>query len=116
MRNGYLYHKAFEPIDDFSGTVSLQELISLYQIRDESSRNREMICNRHAYIRSMVLFDSGEQPHTIQYFATPNLYTNCMEFSALAKIENNGTTYVFTDDANLLHTIYANSLEGRYGG
>lgn len=53
-----------------------------------------------------VLFDrESEYPHTIRFFTIPNFDTLNFDVYAIAKVNNNGITYVFGNDRGLIDSI-----------
>lgn len=100
------------PIDYFHGTMSKDELIENADFsfvngedvrRLEFAKEVEEMCG---YIRGWIDKDAGELPHTIQFFSIPNFDNAEMDICAMAKISNNGTTYMFTNNEKF-YTLYA---------
>jgi len=115
LKNNFKYLIEGSPIDFLFSTFSKKQLIESY--REEASKygieSRDEFIgaleSNHEFITSTVEHFSGEKPHTIRYFSIPR-YDYCdMEICALAKIQNNGTTFMFTDNIEFADFISENS-------
>jgi len=101
----YAFHKELGIIDWFFGTHTLDELIGSYKEECEAYGSHEDIVSfstklkekEKALIETIEL-EQNEKPHIIRYFVTPNFSGMTMDVSVVAKIDNNGSTYIFTDN------------------
>jgi hypothetical protein len=75
------------PIDDFGG---------MKDIDDKNLLN---------YINEVVFNRSKEQPHTAKHFYSPNFECFDTDFCVIAKIYENGTTYIFTNNKHFADFI-----------
>lgn len=103
------------PIDYFYTTFSKEKLIQSY--KDETStygmggsnefeKNLE---DNYDFVVATVERLSGEKPHTVRYFSIHRYGWCDMEICALAKIDNNGTTYLFTNNREYANFTGQNS-------
>jgi len=100
------------PIDFFYGTFSKEELIRSYEAEmlsiyqsNGSNDFKSNLNSKHEFIKTIVEKSSRELPHTIKYFLIPRYSWADMEICALAKISNNGTTFLFTDNEEFANCI-----------
>lgn len=56
-------------------------------------------------IREIIYKVAKEYPHTIRFFPVPNPDYNAFDVCVVAKIDNNGSTYIFAPDKNYLESI-----------
>ena len=105
------------PIDIFTGTITAKKLAKKYAKRmlrypRAIAHNQRCLYTEDLinlikavdFVKTITKQISNEIPHTILFFATPSLScgSDCvMQLHALAKIDNNGTTYVFTNEKSL---------------
>ncbi len=63
-------------------------------------------------VKQIVLQEGGEEPHTIRFFAMPIIENENFYLGCVAKITNNGITYIFSKDkrifnnTNIVEEIY----------
>jgi len=103
------------PIDYFYTAFSKEMLIQSY--KNETSEDgsgdskvfEENLNDNYDFIVSTVERISGEKPHTIRYFSIPRYGWCDMEICALAKIDNNGSTFMFTNNKEFAKFISENS-------
>lgn len=53
-------------------------------------------------INKAILREFSEEPHVIRYFTVPNIDNNTFELFAIAKIFNNGSTFIIGPNKKLL--------------
>lgn len=53
-------------------------------------------------INEAILREFSEEPHVIRYFTVPDIDNNTFELFAIAKIFNNGSTFIFGPNKKLL--------------
>lgn len=101
----FRYVLAKPPTDYFWWAMEADEMIKKAQgddpTNDYSYINK--IKNAKDLINKEVKFRTGECPHTIKYFAIP--YDFECEICAIAKILNNGETFVFSSNYEFLESI-----------
>lgn len=116
IKGGKLMEKDFKyvidgsPIDYFYTTLSKEDLIQAY--RNEYCCSGEFVENLNAnydFIVSTVERLGHEKPHTVRYFSIPRYGWCDMELCAVAKIDNNGTTFMFTNNREFAQFISENS-------
>jgi hypothetical protein len=105
------------PIDFFYACLSKDSLISNY--RDEAkhlggsiSEFESKVDKAIEFVKSTVEKMSDELPHTIKFITIPRYGFCDTEICMLAKISNNGTTYLFTDNKDFAEFISENSGYG----
>lgn len=54
-------------------------------------------------VKKIVFKEGGEEPHTIRFFAMPIVENENFYLGCVAKIDNNGTTYIFTKDKRIFN-------------
>lgn len=67
--------------------------------------NCEDIDNSVSEIKSIIKQETGEEPHTVRFFAIPNIEYLGFDLCAIAKIDNNGSTFVFSQGERLLEYL-----------
>ena len=105
MKHEFRYHKELGIIDWFFGTLTKDELIKAYKEDFEASGLSAFVKEmdeKELGIISTIQAEENEAPHTIRYFVIPDFSGFIMEVSAVAKISNNGSTYLFTDNEQLM--------------
>lgn len=114
---GMYYYRACSPIDFWTLSMTKEELVAKLKqevaewemVESEDKSQYVDICENQ--IIKIVEKESGEQPHTIKYFALPDVDYCNFSVGCAAKIENNGITYIFMKSLEVLETIESNSLE-----
>jgi hypothetical protein len=105
-------------IDFFHGSIDKNELAAnairnLYP-EEESTLESELrlIETMEEGIKAAILKNrfGRELPHTIRYFSIPNFDNLEMELCAIAKIDNNGQTFLFTNNNKFLKLYSENSF------
>lgn len=92
----YKYYIDGGILDDFDLYYSLEEICDKYP-----KRKNEFII-KEGQINRIMQKEVGEKPHTIKFFALPNFNDCSMDIYAVAKIWNNGTTFMFGDNSVIL--------------
>lgn len=98
-------------IDHFLGFDKDQAIRNIvdnyYEFSGESGEEQIENAKNYTYrfneiISKTLNYIEHEEPHTIKYFPFPN-YNECsMEWCAVAKISNNGSTYIFSKNKSLI--------------
>lgn len=106
MDKNFKYVIEGSPIDFFYTMQSKNSLIQAYC--DEQVEDSNFIDNlntNYDFIISTVEKISCEKPTIVRYFSIPR-YGYCdMELCAIAKIDNNGTTFMFTNNKDFAEFI-----------
>ncbi|MBO0571161.1 hypothetical protein [Clostridium botulinum] len=109
IKDNFKYVLEGTQIDFFFSAFSKEQLIESY--REESSRYgygitfEKKLENNYDFVKSTVKEICGESPHTIRYFSIPRYGWGDMDICALAKIENDGTTFMFTNNREFAEFI-----------
>ena len=101
MRNKnkmYKYAVCAGIIDYFEPSFTMQQILS----DDDLKKDYEI---KISQINEYIFGLENEKPHTIRFFSLPNFDYSHMEIYAIAKISNNGSTYVFGDDPEVLEFL-----------
>jgi hypothetical protein len=107
MKNMQLrYYADVGIFDFFELTMDADELKKRAVPEEFDNENREFsygftskdVDNCIEAVRKIVRQDSGEHPHTIRFFAMPIIESENFYLGCVAKITNNGTTYIFSKD------------------
>lgn len=115
IKTSFKYLIEGTPIDFFFSTFSKQQLLESFKKESsrlgvgESLKFEKDIEENAAYIEAIVKKIANETPHTIEYFSIPRYAWCDMEICALAKIQNNGTTFMFTNNKEFADFIIKNS-------
>lgn len=111
---GLLYYLEIGIIDFFGITFSPEELKNKIDIEDCETIGNILtsedidICVDE--IRRIIHLETKEEPHTIQFFAIPNPSYNTFDIGCVAKIMNNGSTYMFSNNKEYLQ-VYKEYLQ-----
>lgn len=113
---GMNYFGEFSPIDFWALSMSKEELI--VKLREEALEYEgENSIDKTQYVNvcedaiiGVVEKESGERPHTIRYFTVPDVESFDFTIGCVAKIDNNGTTYIFLNDCNVLKSMNPNGF------
>jgi hypothetical protein len=104
------YALMFEIIDFFSGTLTADEL-QIQKIKETDSTDlnsiKKMIDESKSQIDSYVYSQEKEVPFLIRYFGIPQIGEYETNICAVAKVTNNGTTYLFSNNYDFLK-LYEN--------
>lgn len=94
----FKYVLSYEWIDDFTCMLTKDDLKKRYF-------EFENVCldDLDRYVKRTVFNICGEEPHTIGY--TGNLTCGRLDLVVVAKISNNGTSFIFTNDKEYLEFI-----------
>ncbi len=111
----FKYVLSISPIDFFALTLTKDQIIE--NIRYENSINGSQdntkyylngfnnIDELEAYISNYIV-NIEEKPHTIRYMCTPEMDGgNSLELAVIAKISNNGTCFIFSNNKGYLELI-----------
>jgi len=104
------------PVDFWEGCMTAEELLlNICSYRgylaippfdvvgfDSLEEERLNISKKLAFVEHAILesFYSDEKPHTIRFFAIPDPSNGNTEICCVAKVSNNGITFVFTNNLN----------------
>lgn len=83
-------------IDFFECTMTLNEAINKLNGHDLYDEETLRGCGND--IKEFINSISGEYPHTIRFFAIPDLNYGMFKLACVAKIQNNGSTYILCDN------------------
>lgn len=114
IKSSFKYVIEGSQIDYFFSTLSKEQILKSYKnevARCGGAVNSEFVDNlerNFAFIQSTVNELSGEMPHMIRYFSIPRYGWCDMNICALAKILNNGTTFMFTNDKEFARFVSIN--------
>jgi len=103
-------------IDWFEGSMTKKELTDIAILKNtngEAVKFYSSICKIENKIGDVIanITHGEEKPHTVRYFCVPNFDTCEMDLCAIAKISNNGTTYVFANNSMLLNSMSCNDYK-----
>lgn len=90
-------------IDDFSLVLDEEQFINI--LAKDALVSLEKIKGCTKDVKKYIKEISGEEPVEIGFFSIPDFDSNCFNFAIVAKIENNGSTYLICDDKNYLENI-----------
>lgn len=108
---GMNYFGEFSPIDFWALSMSKEELVMKlkeealeYEGGNSTDKSQYVDICEDTIIR-VVEKVSGEKPHTIRYFTVPDVESFDFSIGCVDKIDNNGTTYIFLNDRNVLENM-----------
>lgn len=99
---GLKYYSEVGIIDFFELAMSPDELKrkidpkNNYMVGCEFNINDVDVCVKK--IKEIIYSETHEEPHTIKFFSIPNFDYNNFDIGCVAKISNNGSTYIFVND------------------
>lgn len=96
------------PFDYWMATIDPQALVG--QEDDGQEYSREEIDKMIKSIQDTISSIEKEEPHTIAFTSIPAPCGDVFELVGLAKISNNGTSYVFSNDLNYLKYLKSRGL------
>lgn len=101
-------------IDDFYLTFSQEELIKNYcydmSFKGGIDRERTVeFCEKlkviETLVKKTVLKEEKEPPILLKYYGIPNFNSLDFTLCIVAKVENNGSTYIFSEDENFIKSL-----------
>jgi len=93
------------PIDFFEYSLSREQIISnIANSQHEQDLEIDHIKNIEIFVEAYVE-KIEETPHTIRYLGVLNPGMNDIELVVIAKISNNGTCFIFSDNLEYLEFI-----------
>lgn len=98
---GLKYYAEMPAIDLFDGTMTTMEVVNKY-----SGEYTEDIMNGcENEVKEFINEISKEYPHTIRFFPIPDLVYGNFKLGCVAKIENNGSTYILCGNREYISAI-----------
>lgn len=119
----FLYAKQCGIIDYFELAMTEEEavkkLIADEELSDEELRDVEssrveaerQISEYMKQIKEVVKRETEEEPKIIRFFAIPDCDMNRLTLYSVAKIENNGETFIFGDDKEIINKIGSSQFD-----
>lgn len=95
------------PFDYWKATIEPQSLIGETDWDGYSEDKIEGMVNS---IKETITWIEGEEPHTVAFTSIPTPCGYEFELVGLAKIDNNGTSYVFSNDLEYLKYLKSKGL------
>ena len=110
---GFVYFAELGQMDFWELSMTKEELVrkaegDLFVSGEQKSVTQEEIEICHNEIINVITKETGEQPVRIGYFAVPEFTYNDFKIGCVAKIDSNGSTFVFVDDKKLLELLDKN--------
>ena len=93
------YYAELGIIDDFELSMTSEQIIRAFGIE------REVIEGCVSEIEQFIEEKEGEKPHTVRFFTIPDFSYGTFYIGVVAKISNNGSTFIFAKDSNYLNGI-----------
>ena len=98
------YQVALPPIDFFEYSLSMEQMINNVSGYESGEDKIIHIVRVYQFVKDYVSSMDGE-PHTIRFVAIPGEGGYNFELVVVAKVLNNVTSYVFSDNKNFLESI-----------
>ncbi|KOA18323.1 hypothetical protein CLHOM_32200 [Clostridium homopropionicum DSM 5847] len=92
-------------IDYFEFTMTTNEVIK--KIADDPSYSKEIIMGCEREVKEFINENSGEYPHTVRFFAIPDFSYGTFNLGCVAKISNNGSTYILCGNREYFSAVDA---------
>ena len=118
---GFKYYAEMGIIDIFNLTMTASELKQKINESespytnyiDFTSEDIDACINE---ITKIINDDTGESPHTIRFFAIPNFSYSTFDLGCVAKIDNNGSTFIFASNKQYFNAfdVYHSSIKEIY--
>lgn len=100
---GLQYYSEIGIIDFFDGTMTARQFANT--LGEYAQYKAEDILGCEEEIKSFVEERTGEKPHTVKFFGIPDNSYGMFRIACVAKISNNGSTFVFSSNAKYLKDI-----------
>lgn len=97
------YYAEVGIIDFFQCTMTTSEAID--KLSGVENYSTEVLNGCEKDVREFIYSISKEYPHTIRFFAIPDLNYSMFRLGCVAKIQNNGSTYILCGDRNYFNGI-----------
>jgi len=124
VMNYYSYMVVGGPIDVFNGCMSANELIQTIEpgsfiegipsndeeFRSYAENELRNIREIEKFVTQVINKEHGESPQTIKFFALPLLNDFITDICCIAKIGNNGTTFIFTNNLEFARCLGSNEI------
>lgn len=113
----YSFAKCGGIVDYFQGTLTAGErvgnAIKQFGEYDFAAARRVLdeVEQEINQINDFLLKEEDEKPHTIRFFSVPNYDGSTFDTYAVAKISNNGSTYIFGNSKELLEQFAPGGFE-----
>ncbi|MCL2753363.1 MAG: hypothetical protein FWE44_04355 [Defluviitaleaceae bacterium] len=122
--NYYSYMVVGGPIDVFNGCMSAKELIQTIEpgsfiegipnndeeFRSYAENELHNIQKIEQFVSRVINKEYGESPHKIKFFALPLLNEITTDICCIAKIGNNGTTFIFTNNLEFARCLGSDEI------
>lgn len=100
---GLRYYAELGIIDFFELSMTSEQIIDNFN--GSSNIEKEIIEGCVTEIEKFIEEKTGEKPHTVRFFTIPDFSYNGFCIGAVAKISNNGSTFVFCKYSNYLNGL-----------
>lgn len=103
---GLKYYSEIGIIDFFELTMSSDELKKKIDPKTNEmvgcsfNMNDVDVCVEK--IKEIIYSETHEKPHIVRFFSIPNFDYNNFDIGCVAKIDNNGSTYIFANDRKFI--------------
>lgn len=97
------YYAEVGIIDLFECTMTTVEAIN--KLSGVDKYNKEVLSGCENDVKEFIYSISREYPHTIRFFAIPDLNYGMFRLGCVAKIQNDGSTYILCGNRNYFEGI-----------
>jgi len=108
--SSFKYVLQTSPFDFWKATIPPESLIGDENDKYYEEYGKEEINNMIKTMKNVINFIEGEEPHTVAFTSIPMPSGDLFELVGLAKISNNGTSFVFCNDLNYLKYLKSKGL------
>lgn len=110
--NEFKYFRKTDPIDDYTGTLTFEDYLNQIKPEDDVYMLKDLIfLDKVTKAILMVENEMGDlrgEPFSgredgIRVFAIPNFKEGCCDLGIIIKADENGLTYIFSDDEGVIN-------------
>ena len=97
------YYAEIGIIDFFDGTMTAEQFV--HTLDENSQYNSKTILGCKEEIENFIKEKTGQKPHTVKFFAVPDNAYGMFSIACVAKIFDNGSTFVLCNNRDYFEAI-----------
>jgi hypothetical protein len=98
------------PFDFWKATMTPEYLVDAETNEYYSEHSKDEITSMVNSMKDIINIIEGEEPHTVAFTSIPKACGDVFELVGLAKISNNGTSFVFCNDLDYIKYLKSKGL------
>lgn len=106
----FYYVLQTSPFDFWKATMTPEYLADAETNEYYSEHSKVEITNMVNAMKDIINIIEGEEPHTVAFTSIPTACGDTFELVGLAKISNNGTSFVFCNDLDYIKYLKSKGL------